>query len=704
MNVHDNAEALLRVLTAPRRNQFFYGKRMDVQHFRMEQDYGKLKQWLLNRLTLGKGVLCGLRVTVEGERICVDPGVAIDGLGREIIVPVRSCIDPLAPDEGCCGGKLSGDLRPGEPPAAPADGSAPTHGNRPDGQPDDDRRPRIFTLWLCYRECLADHEPTFVTDCDAPGHCAAGTLVESFCLQVRPGLAPPQGDPTWCAHLWHGEQGHDDGEPGRPPVPAPAPTPGAGPAAGDISSLTHVSAASGLPLTPEQLAALRDAMDSRRHGLCELFDHSCEPHEGDPCVPLALIVARDGRLVVESCAVRPRIYSNAVLLDLILCLAVKIDECCNGHEPPDPAPAPQPMRLRSVDFLRRNADGAEVVVASMATPLVDTPVPIARNANAIRLRFDHAFAQDQHVPTTHALGDANFERHNVQVLPQEALGDLAYVPGTLAIEAPDTIRFDLFPDSPYARGSRGWQKGRYRIALRGNENLPAQQQAVADLSGAAFDGEAIAPAGGLISGDGTKGGDFSAWFVVGAGEVPPEPMRVASVDFVDRTIEAGGGVVATVADAREETRVTTRRIDAIRIRMTKPVRADGPNAPSTHDVDDADFRRHNVQLRLPPEEARRRGVEFVPGRVTLESADTLRFEPTPGTRIVDPNGQWPRGRSRYELFLRGDGNNAGGQPALVDTGGFELDGEAATPSGGVLSGDGAPGGDFVAAFIVDTER
>lgn len=119
MHPCDNTDALLRVLTAPRRNRYFYGKRLDVQHFRMEQDYGKLKQWLLNRLTLGKGVLCGLRVTVEGERICVDPGVAIDGLGHEIVVPVRSCIDPLAPDEGCCGGGASGEVRPGEPPARP---------------------------------------------------------------------------------------------------------------------------------------------------------------------------------------------------------------------------------------------------------------------------------------------------------------------------------------------------------------------------------------------------------------------------------------------------------------------------------------------------------------------------------------------------------------------------------------------------------
>ena len=182
MHSHDNAEALLRTLSAPRRNRFFYGKRMDVQHFQMEQGYGQLKQWLLNRLTVGKGVLCGLKVSVDGRRVCVDPGVAIDGLGREIVVPVRSCIDPLAPHEGCCGGTAV------SPPAPPGD---------------NDARLRLFTLWVCYRECLADHEPVLTSGCDTREHCAAGTLVETFCLKVTPGLAEPLGDPAWCAHLWN---------------------------------------------------------------------------------------------------------------------------------------------------------------------------------------------------------------------------------------------------------------------------------------------------------------------------------------------------------------------------------------------------------------------------------------------------------------------------------------------------------------------
>ena len=41
----------------------------------------------------------------------------------------------------------------------------------------------------------------------------------------------------------------------------------------------------------------------------------------------------------------------------------------------------------------------------------------------------------------------------------------SYIPGSLTIEAPDTVRFDLFIDSPYSRGPDGWQKGRYRIFL-----------------------------------------------------------------------------------------------------------------------------------------------------------------------------------------------------------------------------------------------
>lgn len=168
---HCDYDTLLRRLSAPRRNHFFYGKRMDVQHFQMEQNYGKLKQWLLNRLALGKGVLCGLEVVAEGDKLCVEPGVAIDGYGREILVPHRICLDPWEIPEEC--------------------GRAARHRSK-------DERHQV-TLSLCYRECLTDYAPVQVSDCHTKEACAPDTTVETYHLDVRDGW--PKPDEDLCAKL-----------------------------------------------------------------------------------------------------------------------------------------------------------------------------------------------------------------------------------------------------------------------------------------------------------------------------------------------------------------------------------------------------------------------------------------------------------------------------------------------------------------------
>jgi len=489
MHAHDQAELLLRMLQAPRRNHFFYGKRMDVQHFQMEQDYGKNKQWLLNRLTLGKGVLCGLKVSVDGDRLCVDPGVAIDGLGREIVVPVRACIDPNAEHGGCCGGEARGATSPVPLP--------------PDRSSDNGAAPRlrdVFTLWLCYRECHADEQPVLVTDCETRSHCAPGTVVESFCLKVTPGIPPLQGDPQWCLNWAQGEEQKDE-----PPPAEHLPH----------ASTTHTALAR-LGLEPGEIAA---AMKSRRHALCTLLDQDCEPAEGDACVPLAIGLLRDQRIAaIESCLVRPRVYSNTVLLDLILCLAARVDECCKGHEPPPPPPQAL-MRVESVSFLSIDPNGTMTEVAKVESPMDELKVKIGLRPNAIRVRFTADFAQDAHLPNTHEFGDADFKRHNVMVLPIRPLNNLDYVPGTLKIEDARTIRFDLFRDSPYVRneenGVFGWQKGRYQLMLFGTADAGAQRLAITDTGGSALDGEKAAPANGAISGDGTPGGVFELAFTIG---------------------------------------------------------------------------------------------------------------------------------------------------------------------------------------------
>jgi hypothetical protein len=658
MHPLDNAEAQLRVLREPRRNKYFYGKRMDVQHFQMEQDYGKLKQWLLNRLTLGKGVLCGLRVSVSGGRVCVDPGVAIDGLGREIIVPMRYCLDPVVVDDGCC------SVHPTRPPAQPgkndttgkndAAGNNHTPGKTVDG---------LFTLWLCYRECLTDHQPVMVSECGTRDECAAGTIVESFCLRFATGMAPPLGDPDWCAGLW---------------------------ATGNDESLPT-------SLEGEQKDAAQAALDSRRHALCELFDADCDPLEGDACVPLAWVQVSNGVVTTESCLVRPRIYSNQKLLDLILCLAAKVDECCNDHPPATP------LQVRSIDFIRRDpAGGADATVAAVQDPKQDTAVDIDGRTNAIRIRFNRALATDQHAPTTHPLNDPDFSVRNVQVLPDKPLNALPFVPGSLVVEAPDTVRFDLFNDSPYSRGIDGWQKGRYRIALRGTEDLAQNRQALADTTGKALDGEPIVPAGGVMSGDGTAGGDFAATFTVGGRGTPPASlMHVSKIEFVGVGTQGDAqliGIVKKPADTVE----LTQNLGAIRIGFDAAFATAGPGMPTTPGIGDPAFAAHNAQIRLLSKDlVKKFGIGFIAGTLKIEDPKTLRIDIARGTRLVNSDGQWMRGtKIECQIFLRGTRDAVAGFPELTDTAALGLDGEPKPPSGGVISGDGTAGGDFTTLFNV----
>src|SRR5262249_14109821 len=89
----DPMAAMLGVLRSPTRNRYFYGKMLDAHHLRLEQDYVNQMRWLMNRLSLGTGVLCGLEVRIRDQArhlVQIGPGVAVDGLGREIIVPTPS--------------------------------------------------------------------------------------------------------------------------------------------------------------------------------------------------------------------------------------------------------------------------------------------------------------------------------------------------------------------------------------------------------------------------------------------------------------------------------------------------------------------------------------------------------------------------------------------------------------------------------------
>lgn len=275
--------AMLSRLTTPERNRYYYSKLLDSYHLELEQRYGNSKRWLINRLSLGQGVLCGLEVTAsaDGRGVAVSPGVAIDGYGREIIVPETSrAIDVRQPTDDC---------------------------GRPDGLPL--RGAGTVTLYICYHECEAEPAAVMVSECGPERRCENGLIRERYRLRI----------------------GRDE--------PAPP----------------------GL-ITPEQCArifAQPPANTSRRTVLCQTLDDLCTTPD-EACVPLAIIrVDEQGRIVqpIDKCTFRRTVYSNAVLLDLILCLAARVDQCCGA------------LAVKSI-FIVSGDNQAGTVGQPLAQPLV----------------------------------------------------------------------------------------------------------------------------------------------------------------------------------------------------------------------------------------------------------------------------------------------------------------------------------------------
>lgn len=77
-----------------RRVNYFTGRLLTAQDFQDEQDYDIERHRLHNRCLHGAGVVCGLEVMVDAahNRIQVSPGLALDCLGREILLPETSLV------------------------------------------------------------------------------------------------------------------------------------------------------------------------------------------------------------------------------------------------------------------------------------------------------------------------------------------------------------------------------------------------------------------------------------------------------------------------------------------------------------------------------------------------------------------------------------------------------------------------------------
>jgi hypothetical protein len=119
------------MLEAPRRVNYFSGRLLTAEDFETEQFYLLGKHRSHGRHLHGSGVVCGLGVTPSGTGgVTVEPGLAIDGFGSEIVVPEpRQMPDPRQPIDD-----------QGEPLGPPVDAEVVTirlaYAERPEGDGD----------------------------------------------------------------------------------------------------------------------------------------------------------------------------------------------------------------------------------------------------------------------------------------------------------------------------------------------------------------------------------------------------------------------------------------------------------------------------------------------------------------------------------------------------------------------------------------
>jgi hypothetical protein len=186
---HHHHELQCLGLQSSVRNRYFYGKLLDVYQLELEQNYFNRKRWLLNRLVTGYGVICGLNVTPaeEGSAIIVQPGLALDKWGREIIVcePSKPICLPCAPPS-------KGEPEKADPMVSTGEPSAEVEA-KPTGKKQSDRcddNAAWNHIVLCYHECLTDPVPTLGDDCTAGQRCAPGAIRERYEIRVEPGKAP----------------------------------------------------------------------------------------------------------------------------------------------------------------------------------------------------------------------------------------------------------------------------------------------------------------------------------------------------------------------------------------------------------------------------------------------------------------------------------------------------------------------------------
>ena len=516
--------------------------------------------------------------------------------GRKVVIHPGAAIDLLGreivvPDPFCL--EISRDLleKDGDLGDSPIDNAIPV------------------TLCLAYHECETDHTPVMACGCDVQETSMPSTVQERFKLFLRPGLPSRK--------------------PGR---------------------LTADQCRKIFPADPPEGFDRRNTACRCLSGECILVD--------DHCVVLATLLVptdEENSIQIDTCTYRPVVYSNAMLMDLILCLARRLDACCDQAPPDLIAP-----RLTQIDFL----DTSGNKIGSLESPTSPAKIPAEESMAQFRMVFNAAMD-----PDSFFTGTSQDDPIHFSVLVTD-LADQSAVPGRIEFENDRMVLFVL----DYDDSRDSFSTGRYQVTLFGDEDETGARFAIAGQNDVRFDGESTQ----LPSGDGSEGGNFIFEF-----EIVEEKAAFAIQDvFFGRSDgKSAGQLKSPSVPYNIPYSGDQAGVNRISVKFTSDVDPKTVIAGDENtDPETINFLVTATPLKEPPQLK-----NFIPGGIKVLSDNQVEFvaakELVPGA---------------YHVTLFGNKDPLGKRIPIMNRGGKRLDGEPIS----IPSGDGNEGGDFTFRFVI----
>jgi hypothetical protein len=369
--------------------KYSFGMLLEARHLALEHRYGAMRMNAHDVRLHGFGTVCGLAVVRHPSKECVneyvilEPGIALDCCGREIVVPEKLFVPLRAgATSGWCGAPCGTSQAALPPSSATASGSSTSNTS------DATKRTTLYVS-LRYRECDTDPIPTYVRSCGCcGGDCEHGDCVPSVTREgyeiVVTDEAPRKGtaDPVataFCRWLDAKLNAESDATASQPTATA---APGA--------SATKATSTTAEPVVVQPGTSRVDLQPlTLQQTLVDVLTKACADPcaDGDDALPLATIVFGDDDTLssIDNASGRRIVLSTTALFGAIECLTAAAERCCKRHAYVDLSASVEPATVRlGARLSRKPASGNTLTYTLVAT---NTDPSATADAFALSLAF-----------------------------------------------------------------------------------------------------------------------------------------------------------------------------------------------------------------------------------------------------------------------------------------------------------------------------